>query len=99
LADGEQTVTVSNSTFSGNKADDGGAIYADGVFVLNSTFENNIALGFSEVFGGFGGAIHAIYVEVGNSTFVGNIADGSGSEGGAIFAEEGLVVFSTFLNT
>jgi hypothetical protein len=29
---------------------------------------------------------------------VGNIADGPGSEGGAIFAEEGLVVFSTFLN-
>ena len=101
LADGEQTVTVSNSTFSGNMAEDGGAIYADGVFVLNSTFENNIALGFSEEesnFGGFGGAIHAIYVEVGNSTFVGNIADGPFSEGGAIFAEEGGVVFSTFLN-
>jgi predicted outer membrane repeat protein len=101
LADGEQTVTVSNSTFSGNMAEDGGAIYADGVFVLNSTFENNIALGFSEeesTFGGNGGAIHAIYVEVGNSTFVGNIADGPFSEGGAIFAEEGGVVFSTFLN-
>jgi predicted outer membrane repeat protein len=98
LADGDQTVTVSNSTFSGNEAEDGGAIYADGVFVLNSTFENNIALGFSEDSGGFGGAIHAIYVEVGNSTFVGNIADGPGSEGGAIFAEEGGVVFSTFLN-
>jgi predicted outer membrane repeat protein len=98
LADGDQTVTVSNSTFSGNKAEDGGAIHADGVFVLNSTFENNIALGFSEEDGGFGGAIHAIYVEVGNSTFVGNIADGPGSEGGAIFAEEGGVVFSTFLN-
>jgi predicted outer membrane repeat protein len=101
LAEGEQTVTVSNSTFSGNMAEDGGAIYADGVFVLNSTFENNIALGFSEeesTFGGNGGAIHAIYVEVGNSTFVGNIADGPFSEGGAIFAEEGGVVFSTFLN-
>jgi predicted outer membrane repeat protein len=101
LAEGDQTVTVSNSTFLGNMAEDGGAIYADGVFVLNSTFEDNIALGFSEEesnFGGFGGAIRAIYVEVGNSTFVGNIAGGPFSEGGAIFAEEGGVVFSTFLN-
>ena len=94
-------VIVSNSTFSGNFAPNGGAISAIGVSVENSTFENNIAIGISEEesnFGGLGGAIKAATVVAVNSTFVGNMADGPGSEGGAIFAEQGGVVFSTFLN-
>jgi predicted outer membrane repeat protein len=94
-------VIVSNSTFSGNLAPYGGAISAIGVSIENSTFENNMAIGISDEesnFGGLGGAIKATTVVAANSTFVGNIADGPGSEGGAIFAEEGGAVFSTFLN-
>jgi predicted outer membrane repeat protein len=85
-------VTVSNSTFVDNSSQgDGGAIYSDATAtVSNSTFTGNSSL--------YGGAIYSGTVDIVNSTFLDNLATGVGSEGGAIFAEEGLVFFSTFLN-
>ena len=92
-------VTTSNSTLSDNFAGSvGGAIYGYGsvLTATNSTFLNNSAL--------HGGAMYSEYdaeggtVEISNSTFVDNDAMGSGSEGGAIFAYDGEVFFSTFVN-
>ncbi|MDR1530414.1 MAG: hypothetical protein LBS40_08500, partial [Burkholderiales bacterium] len=76
------TVTVSNSTFEGNRANSyfGGAIYTYATAnVSNSTFENNQA-------SGNGGAIHAGTADVSNSTFKVNRA---GGDGGAIYAMGG----------
>ena len=88
----DATATVSNSTFVDNSSQgDGGAIYSDATAtVSNSTFTGNSSL--------YGGAIYSGTVDIVNSTFLDNLATGVGSEGGAIFAEEGLVFFSTFLN-
>jgi predicted outer membrane repeat protein len=87
------TVTVSNSTFSGNSADsEGGAISSayGTVTVSNSTFSGN-----SAVYNG--GAIHNWYttLAVTNSTFSGNTA---GSAAGAIynFGSTATISHSTF---
>ncbi|MCM8745862.1 hypothetical protein NET03_04905 [Thermomicrobium sp. CFH 73360] len=76
------TVTISNSTFSSNQADEyGGAIYANDatVTISNSTFTQNSA--------GEGGAIATYFgdadVNISNSTFTQNTAN---AEGGAIAA-------------
>ena len=74
------TVSVANSTFSGNSGYDGGAIDDNGtgstVSVTNSTFSSNSSAH-------FGGAIYAAGTgTVTSSTFSGNTA----SIGGAIFA-------------
>lgn len=93
----EGTITVSNSTFFSNSSEgNGGAIIATEVEVSNSTFASNTALN--------GGAIYSLpladfppsgSIDARNSTFLGNQAD---EEGGAIFAEEGVTYFSTFVN-
>lgn len=86
------TATVSNSTFVDNTAADfAGAISASEVIVTNSTFSGNST-------SYYGGAIYSDIVEVTNSTFFNNSAIEVGGEGGAIFATEGSVYFSTFLN-
>jgi predicted outer membrane repeat protein len=139
------TVVVSNSKFSGNSAEFGGAIWAVGLQVESSTFENNTSLGYidedeevdnetsggrggaimgftvevsnstfknnnafgyfeeeeeidNDTLGGLGGAIWGVAVEVSNSTFLENSVLGEGSEGGAMYATEGSVYFSTFVN-
>ena len=84
------TLTISNSSFSGNSADSGGAIYnRDGtVSISDSVFSNNTA--------GWGGAIHNHgELSMVNSSFNGNSADISG---GAIFdaGELSIVSSSTF---
>ena len=92
-------LTISNSTLSDNSTVDlGGAIYGYAMVLSanGSTFLNNSAL--------HGGALYSEYdagggtVEISNSTFVDNDAVGSGSEGGAIYAYDGEVFFSTFVN-
>jgi predicted outer membrane repeat protein len=83
------SVTVTNSTFSGNSAYlRGGAIEAGSVTVTNSTFSGNTAPG------DHGGAIFSYgSVTVTNSTFSGNAA----AEGGAIDAYGSVTVTnSTF---
>jgi predicted outer membrane repeat protein len=89
----EGTLTVSNSTFSGNDAYNGGAISNDGgtLTVTNSTFSGN-----STYLGGGGGAISngGGLLTVSNSTFSGNHA----YNGGAIDNYDTLTVTnSTFL--
>jgi predicted outer membrane repeat protein len=86
------TLTVTNSTFSGNSAQGGtafgGAIFSQGLLtVTNSTFSGNSA--------GQGGAIlNTNMTTVTNSTFSGNSA---GNSGGAILANGPLTVTdSTF---
>jgi hypothetical protein len=98
IAFGDSVVTISNSAFTGNMAGNGGAIYADGVHVENSTFISNLAMGVSPSPSGFGGSIYSRLVQVANSTFVENFADGPSAEGGAIYATEGSVYFTTFVN-
>jgi predicted outer membrane repeat protein len=89
------TVSVTNSTFSGNVSthNSGGAIYSKGtgtVSVTNSTFSNNACSG------GNGGAIYAKgTVSVTNSTFSGNQAN---IYGGAIYAT-GTGTFSSTNST
>ena len=63
-------VTISNSTFVGNTAFLGGAVYSEEYVNLNIT----------------------------NSTFIGNKVEGVGAEGGAIYAYQGEILFSTFVN-
>jgi predicted outer membrane repeat protein len=109
---GEESITVSRSTFTRNSAidTDGGAIWADdNLTVTSSTFTNNAA--------DDGGAIQADdgTLTVEGSTFTGNQAQGDlddeescdddgpafcAGEGGAIFtsAEETLITRSTFKN-
>jgi predicted outer membrane repeat protein len=69
------TLTVNNSTFSGNSAGDGGAIYMNQgtLNVNNSTFSGNSS-------SGYGGAIDTFYgsVNVTNSTFYNNTATNIG---------------------
>ena len=76
--------SISNTTISGNRADDeGGAIYGDGgvLRITGSTFSENIA-------GGPGGAIHDDDFDLTmiNSTLTRNRSD---SNGGAIYADFG----------
>jgi CSLREA domain-containing protein len=80
------TLTVSNSTFSGNRTTGsvggGGAIAGDGgtVNIANSTFSGNHTAGSSG-----GGAIwnyQYAYLNVTNSTLSGNYTSGSGTGGG-----------------
>ena len=81
------TLTVTNSTFSGNIAQggDGGGIFNSGnsstLTITNSTFSRNISQGSSIA----GGAIFNDHgtLTVTNSTFSGNIAQGG--DGGGIF--------------
>jgi hypothetical protein len=100
--DNEATLTVNNSTFSGNSAiayegGSGGAIYNDGMLTVNnSTFSGNSAT--SDGFGGgSGGAIYNVgTLAVNGSTFTGDsVIEGLG---GAIENSEGIVTVtnSTF---
>jgi len=94
------TLTVTNSTFSGNSArDDGGGIFSSGTLtVSNSTFSGNSARGrpvFGGTFsGGYGGAIFSSgTLTVTNSTF----SDNSANQGGGVFNAGVLTVTnSTF---
>jgi len=82
----DTSVTVTNSRFTSNDADFGGAIAASTVAVTNSRFTSNDA--------DFGGAIAAeTSATVTRSTFTGNTAD---HDGGAIFADTATVTDSTF---
>jgi len=88
----EGTLTVSNSTFSGNDAYNGGAIFNEGgtLTVTNSTFSGN-----SAHLDGGGGAISNDYglLTVSNSTFSGNQA----YNGGAIDNYDTLTVTNSTL--
>jgi predicted outer membrane repeat protein len=77
------TLTVTNSTFSGNGAIYGGGIYNDDTLaVTNSTFSGNSA--------DYGGGIYNDYMAtVTNSTFSDNSAN---SDGGAIYNDDTLAV-------
>ena len=82
------TLLVTNSTFSGNSANDGGGVYSDGFLAIaNSTFANNVASldtdGNGE--GGYGGGVfnnsdQSNMAVIRNSTFSNNIA--SAPDGG-----------------
>jgi uncharacterized repeat protein (TIGR01451 family) len=80
VASNGTALTVINSTFSNNKADSGGAIFADfftPVAIVGSSFTDNSAT--------YGGAVLTIGpLTVTNSVFSGNQAD---SSGGAISSE------------
>ncbi|MBI5722088.1 MAG: choice-of-anchor D domain-containing protein [Burkholderiales bacterium] len=91
------TLTVTNSTFSGNAAgrENGGAIYGGGTLTIsNSTFSGNAA--------GLAGAVFwqgsNSRLTVTNSTFFNNSASVGGGAGGALFVLHALatVTHSTF---
>ena len=80
-------LTVVDSTFTGNHATVGGAIWAgDRVSISGSTFSGNSATG-------GGGAISGVDLTITNSTFSGNTA---GISGGAIATGGGSITNSTF---
>jgi len=83
----DTSVTVTNSRFTSNDADFGGAIAASTVTVTDSTFTSNDA--------DDGGAIAADTATVTDSTFTGNTAN---DLGGAIYAVGATVTRSTFTN-
>jgi protocatechuate 3,4-dioxygenase beta subunit len=83
------TLTVTNSTISGNSAS-GGQLYGGGIYnigtltVTNSTFSGNSVLDSGGNFGGGGGGIfNQGTLTVTNSTFTGNSA-GAGGGGGIV---------------
>ncbi len=83
-------ITVENSTFKGNTATDGGAIYSEGGIINNSTFTNNVATN-------NGGSV--FYNARGNiirSEFAGNTASKSG--GAVYFEKRGYIENSTLTN-
>lgn len=86
----EGDLEINGSTFSGNSADTGGAVYGYIAYISNSTFVENEAAA--------GGAVSAYGAVVYNSTFVENRAVGEGAEGGAVYARGGELTFNTFLD-
>jgi hypothetical protein len=86
-------VTVTSSTFTGNTADEGGAIYGGGqsVGVSTATVTSSTFTGNTAAF--YGGAISAGTATVTSSTFTGNTAE----EGGAILAFTGTIARSRFI--
>ncbi len=97
------TLTITDSTFSGNSASRrGGAIATIGsgaLTISNTLFENNTAAGTTSFDGG--GAIHATHdVTIQNSTFRGNQYTGDSHGGGAILFLGGAldITGSTFEN-
>jgi predicted outer membrane repeat protein len=85
------TLTVSNSTFSGNRAHNGGGFYNDSesFVVSNSTFVSNTASYMG------GGVCNAFRGKIINSTFSGNSA--SGSYGGGILSLDTLLLQNTIV--
>jgi CSLREA domain-containing protein len=78
------TLTVTNSTFSGNTADNGGGIHNSSgtVTITNSTFSgNNSGLG--------GGVFAGGTLTITNSTFSGNYAAAGAGAGGAVYKDQG----------
>ena len=102
------TVSIDKSYFSGNKAEDGGAMqirHAGDILISNSAFDNNSATDVDPLYDGAsrGGAVHIVEageVKVINSTFYNN----SASIGGALAiayanSDSGTVIQnSTFYN-
>ena len=91
-------LTVSNSTFTGNKAlEGGGAISyhggAGGISqISDSLFMNNHALGYSNGYGGNGGAIYfSGTATITRSQFIGNTTPAHGTAGGSIRVESGTL--------
>ena len=93
-----RAISITGSTFYNNEADfDGGAVFGYGsVQISNSTFVDNTA--------NAGGAVYVTSMpgsgalNVTNSTFKNNVVSGDDAEGGALFAESGQVIFSTFVD-
>jgi fibronectin-binding autotransporter adhesin len=74
------TITLTNSTLSGNSGDNGGGIFADTTILTNVTLSGNSAAD-------DGGGIYATTATVRNSTISGNLAGPTGTdEGGGIYA-------------
>jgi hypothetical protein len=93
------TLTVQDSTLSGNTSSGaGGAIAANygSVTVNNSTLSGNSTTGAM----GDGGAIFTLYgyVRVTNSTISGNSTQGAGASGGGIFAGQGANVTNSTIS-
>jgi predicted outer membrane repeat protein len=88
-------LTVSNSTLSGNSADDGGGIYNQGTLTVStSTLSGNIATGY---YGG-GGIYNGGRLTVSNSTLSGNSATYSNGSGGGIYTPGTLTVSNSTLS-
>ena len=94
-----RAVLITGSTFYNNEAQySGGAVFGYGsVEISNSTFFDNSA--------NTGGAVYVVTampgsgaLDVTNSTFKNNVVSGADAEGGALFAESGQVIFSTFVD-
>jgi hypothetical protein len=94
-----RAVLITGSTFYNNGAQfSGGAVFGYGsVEISNSTFFDNSA--------NTGGAVYVVTdmpgsgaLNVINSTFKNNVVSGADAEGGALFAESGQVIFSTFVD-
>ncbi len=82
------TLTISNSTFSGNTASDGGGINNDGTLTIsNSTFSGSSA---THAFGSGGGISNLGTLTISNSTISGN----SAPFGGGIYTNLGTLTIS-----
>ena len=95
LADIHTTVNIINSTFSGNSADNGGAISVYGTAnIIDSTFSGNSSTNSA---GGGGAILNSQILTIKNSTFSNNTADNNGG-GGALFnaSPNATIANSTF---
>ena len=101
--DSDSTLTISNSTFTGNSSTDGGAIMMNSdteLVITGSRFTDNHAVGDIDVEDPEGGAIYAFQdlgmvlevLEISNSTFTGNT---SVEDGGAVYADYTLTIDSS----
>ncbi len=102
FSDQNITVTVSGSTFTNNKANNGtatgggGAIEAKGLTITNSTFTGNQVTGTSA---GRGGALYSpTSISITNSTFTNNQITISGN-GGAIYSLGTMTITGSTFNT
>jgi CSLREA domain-containing protein len=92
------TLNVTNTTFSGNNAPEGGAVYNNGTLnVSTSTFSSNIAsVEGSAIINAFGGVTQPAILTISDSTFANNTAQSA--SGGGVYNSGGTLTVrdSTF---
>jgi CSLREA domain-containing protein len=90
-------MTITNSIFDGNTAENGGAISTNGALtIIDSTFSGNSSIASDGQVGG-GAILNGYTLTIRGSTFSGNTADASGGAGGAIYnVASGEIYNSTF---
>jgi hypothetical protein len=92
------TLTITNSTLSGNSAGGGGGIFSSGTLTINSSTLSGNSASFNTRFGSGGGISSSGTPTINSSALSGNSANGFGSSGGGISSSGTLTINSSTLS-